>query len=141
METMWFWFLAFMITMYVVLDGFDLGVGALHLLLGRTEDDREQVTDAIGPIWNGNEVWLIAGGGVLFMIFPKVYAAAFSGLYFGLILALWLLVGRGLGDQRAGRWRRRRGLRRHDRRRRGRLPPRAHALSTVEGRGQGGPVG
>jgi cytochrome d ubiquinol oxidase subunit II len=94
---MWFWFLAFMITMYVVLDGFDLGVGALHLLLGRTEDDREQATSAIGPVWNGNEVWLIAAGGVLFMIFPKVYAAAFSGLYFGLILALWLLVGRGLG--------------------------------------------
>ena len=94
---MWFSFLAFMITMYVVLDGFDLGVGALHLLLGRTEDDREQATAAIGPVWNGNEVWLIAAGGLLFMIFPKVYAAAFSGLYFGLILALWLLVGRGLG--------------------------------------------
>ena len=97
METMWFSFLAFMITMYVVLDGFDLGVGALHLLLARTPAEREQATDAIGPIWNGNEVWLIAGGGVLFMIFPKVYAAAFSGLYLGLILALWLLVGRGLG--------------------------------------------
>ena len=97
METMWFGFLAFMITMYVVLDGFDLGVGALHLLLARTEEEREQATAAIGPVWNGNEVWLIAAGGVLFMIFPKVYAAAFSGLYFGLILALWLLVGRGLG--------------------------------------------
>jgi cytochrome d ubiquinol oxidase subunit II len=94
---MWFCFLAFMITMYVVLDGFDLGVGALHLLLGRTEEQREQATEAIGPVWNGNEVWLIAAGGVLFMIFPKIYAAAFSGLYFGLILVLWLLVGRGLG--------------------------------------------
>src|SRR3978361_1987005 len=72
-----------MITMYVVLDGFDLGVGALHLRLARTESERE-------------EVWLIAAGGALFMIFPKVYAAAFSGLYFGLILVLWLLVGRGL---------------------------------------------
>ncbi|MEA2455383.1 MAG: cytochrome bd ubiquinol oxidase subunit, partial [Thermoleophilaceae bacterium] len=94
---MWFCFLAFMITMYVVLDGFDLGVGALHLLLGRTEEQREQATEAIGPVWNGNEVWLIAAGGVLFMIFPKIYAAAFSGLYFGLILVLGLLVGRGLG--------------------------------------------
>ena len=64
---MWFCFLAFMITMYVVLDGFDLGVGALHLLLGRNEDDREQATAAIGPVWNGNEVWLIAAGGMLFM--------------------------------------------------------------------------
>jgi cytochrome bd ubiquinol oxidase subunit II len=97
MEVMWFSFLAFMITMYVVLDGFDLGVGALHLFLGRSEHERDEATAAIGPIWNGNEVWLIAAGGLLFMIFPKVYAAAFSGLYFGLILALWLLVGRGLG--------------------------------------------
>jgi cytochrome bd ubiquinol oxidase subunit II len=96
-ETMWFSFLAFMITMYVILDGFNLGVGALHLVLARTEPEREEATGAIGPVWNGNEVWLIAAGGVLFMIFPKVYAAAFSGLYFGLILALWLLVGRGLG--------------------------------------------
>jgi cytochrome d ubiquinol oxidase subunit II len=94
--TIWFWFLAFMITMYVVLDGFDLGVGALHLRLARTEEEREEATSAIGPVWNGNEVWLIAAGGALFMIFPKVYAAAFSGLYFGLILVLWLLVGRGL---------------------------------------------
>jgi cytochrome bd ubiquinol oxidase subunit II len=94
---MWFSFLAFMITMYVVLDGFDLGVGAVHLFLGRSERERDEATAAIGPVWNGNEVWLIAAGGVLFMIFPKVYASAFSGLYFGLILALWLLVGRGLG--------------------------------------------
>jgi cytochrome bd ubiquinol oxidase subunit II len=97
METIWFSFLAFMIAMYVVLDGFDLGVGALHLLVGRTDEERSQSVETIGPIWNGNEVWLIAAGGVLFMIFPKIYAAAFSGLYFGLILVLWLLVGRGLG--------------------------------------------
>jgi cytochrome d ubiquinol oxidase subunit II len=96
-ETLWFSFLAFMIAMYIVLDGFDLGVGALHLLVGRDDDERSQSVAAIGPVWNGNEVWLIAAGGVLFMIFPKVYAAAFSGLYFGLILVLWLLVGRGLG--------------------------------------------
>jgi cytochrome d ubiquinol oxidase subunit II len=94
--SIWFWFLAFMITMYVVLDGFDLGVGALHLRLARTEAEREQATAAIGPVWNGNEVWLIAAGGMLLMIFPKAYAAAFSGLYLGLILVLWLLVGRGL---------------------------------------------
>ena len=96
MATAWFCFLAAMIAVYVVLDGFDLGVGALHLWLARTEEEREQATEAIGPVWNGNEVWLIAGGGVLFMAFPVAYAAAFSGLYFGLILVLWLLVGRGL---------------------------------------------
>jgi cytochrome d ubiquinol oxidase subunit II len=96
MATAWFCFLAGMVTVYVVLDGFDLGVGALHLFLARNEEEREEVTAAIGPVWNGNEVWLIAGGGVLFMAFPKAYSGAFSGLYFGLILVLWLLVGRGL---------------------------------------------
>src|SRR6059058_4176635 len=96
MQTAWFCFLAVMVTVYVVLDGFDLGVGALHLLLGRTDAERDEATEAIGPVWNGNEVWLIASGGVLFMAFPAAYAAAFSGLYFGLILVLWLLVGRGL---------------------------------------------
>jgi cytochrome bd ubiquinol oxidase subunit II len=96
MSTAWFCFLAVMVAMYVVLDGFDLGVGALHLLVARNEEDREQATAAIGPVWNGNEVWLIAGGGVLFLAFPAAYAAAFSGLYFGLIIVLWLLVGRGL---------------------------------------------
>jgi cytochrome bd ubiquinol oxidase subunit II len=96
MHTTWFCILAVMIAIYVVLDGFDLGVGALHLLLARTEEEREQATAAIGPVWNGNEVWLLASGGVLFMAFPKAYSAAFSGLYFGLIIVLWLLVGRGL---------------------------------------------
>jgi cytochrome bd ubiquinol oxidase subunit II len=96
MPTAWFCFLAVMVTIYVVLDGFDLGVGALHLIAARNEEEREQTTGAIGPVWNGNEVWLLASGGVLFMTFPKAYASAFSGLYFGLIIVLWLLVGRGL---------------------------------------------
>jgi cytochrome bd ubiquinol oxidase subunit II len=96
MQTAWFCFLAVMVTIYVVLDGFDLGVGAMHLILARDEEEREQATAAIGPVWNGNEVWLIASGGVLFLAFPAAYAAAFSGLYFGLIIVLWLLVGRGL---------------------------------------------
>jgi cytochrome bd ubiquinol oxidase subunit II len=96
MATAWFWFLAVMVTIYVVLDGFDLGVGTLHLLVARDEGQREESTAAIGPVWNGNEVWLLAAGGVLFMAFPRAYAGAFSGLYFGLILVLWLLVGRGL---------------------------------------------
>jgi cytochrome d ubiquinol oxidase subunit II len=97
MITAWFVFLSLMIAMYVVLDGFDLGAGALHRRIARTEDERSQVVEAVGPVWSGNEVWLIASGGVLFLAFPAAYAAAFSGLYFGLILVLWLLVGRGLG--------------------------------------------
>jgi cytochrome d ubiquinol oxidase subunit II len=97
MATVWFIFLALMITIYVVLDGFDLGVGALHRILARNDREREEATSTIGPVWDGNEVWLIAAGGVLFLAFPKAYAAAFSGLYLGLILVLWLLVGRGLG--------------------------------------------
>ena len=96
MSTAWFCFLAVMVAMYVVLDGFDLGVGALHLGLAKTDEEREQSTAAIDPVWNGNEVWLIASGGILFLAFPAAYAAAFSGLYFGLIIVLWLLVGRGL---------------------------------------------
>jgi cytochrome bd ubiquinol oxidase subunit II len=96
METFWFIALALMVTAYVVLDGFDLGAGALHLIAARGEEEREEVTSAIGPVWNGNEVWLIAGSAVLFLAFPKAYAGAFSGLYFGLILVLWLLIGRGL---------------------------------------------
>jgi cytochrome d ubiquinol oxidase subunit II len=97
MATAWFIFLAIMITVYVVLDGFDLGVGALHRILARSDAERDEAAETIGPIWDGNEVWLIAGGGVLFLAFPRAYAAAFSGLYLGLILVLWLLVGRGLG--------------------------------------------
>jgi cytochrome bd ubiquinol oxidase subunit II len=96
METVWFVALAGMITVYAVLDGFDLGAGALHLWVARPGEDREEVTGAIGPVWNGNEVWLIASGGVLFLAFPKAYAGAFSGLYLGLVLVLWLLLGRGL---------------------------------------------
>jgi cytochrome bd ubiquinol oxidase subunit II len=97
MATAWFIFLALMIAVYVVLDGFDLGVGALHRILARTDEERDEATETIGPVWDGNEVWLIAGGGVLFLAFPRAYAAAFSGLYFGLVIVLWLLVGRGLG--------------------------------------------
>jgi cytochrome bd ubiquinol oxidase subunit II len=96
-DTAWFVFLAAMLAVYVVLDGFDLGVGALHRVLARSDEEREQAVRAIGPVWDGNEVWLIAGGGVLFLAFPAAYAAAFSGFYLGLIPVLWLLAGRGLG--------------------------------------------
>jgi cytochrome d ubiquinol oxidase subunit II len=97
MQTTWFLILAAMVGIYVMLDGFDLGAGAILPFVARNEAERQAVREAIGPVWNGNEVWLIASGGVLFLAFPTAYASAFSGLYFGLILVLWLLIGRGLG--------------------------------------------
>jgi cytochrome d ubiquinol oxidase subunit II len=92
----WFLVLAGMLTTYAVLDGFDLGVGVLHLFAARDEEEREAAISAIGPVWNGNEVWLIAAGGSLVVAFPDVYASAFSGFYLALMLVLWLLVARGL---------------------------------------------
>jgi len=96
MESVWYFILAAMLATYVVLDGFDLGVGILHLVVGRTDPERREALSAIGPVWDGNEVWLIASGGVLFFAFPMAYAAAFSGFYLPLIIVLWLLIGRGL---------------------------------------------
>lgn len=96
MQTLWFCVLAFMAGGYAVLDGFDLGVGILHLWLGRNDDERRTALLAIGPVWDGNEVWLIATGGLLVLSFPRVYAAGFSGFYLALMMVLWLLMGRGL---------------------------------------------
>lgn len=96
-NTTWFVVLAFMLVGYAVLDGFDLGVGALHLLLGRNTRERSTLIDTIGPVWNGNEVWLLAAAGAMVVAFPTVYAASFSGFYLALMLVLWLLVLRGLG--------------------------------------------
>ncbi|MBM4159984.1 MAG: cytochrome d ubiquinol oxidase subunit II [Ignavibacteria bacterium] len=97
METLWFILVAFMLTMYVILDGFDLGAGIIHLLVGRTENERRLTLNAIGPVWDGNEVWILAAGGTLYFAFPQVYASSFSGFYLPLIIILWLLMLRGLG--------------------------------------------
>jgi len=96
MATAWFCLLAFMLTVYVVLDGFDFGAGILHMFVARDNDQRRTVLAAIGPLWDGNEVWLIASGGLLVFAFPHVYAVAFSGIYLPLMMVLWLLVLRGL---------------------------------------------
>ncbi len=96
METFWFIAVALMITMYVLLDGFDLGAGAIHLIAARDERERRMILRAIGPVWDGNEVWLIAAGGSLFFAFPLLYASGFSGFYLPLIIVLWLLMIRGL---------------------------------------------
>jgi cytochrome d ubiquinol oxidase subunit II len=93
----WFWLVAVMITAYVVLDGFDLGAGVLHLIIARSDQERRMVIRTIGPVWDGNEVWLIAGGGTLYFAFPLLYASGFSGFYLPLMIVLWLLILRGLG--------------------------------------------
>lgn len=96
METLWFWLLAVMIAGYVVLDGFDIGAGIVHLLLARTDTERRTILASIGPVWDGNEVWLLAGGGTLYFAFPALYASSFSGFYLPLMIVLWLLIVRGI---------------------------------------------
>jgi cytochrome d ubiquinol oxidase subunit II len=95
-ETLWFILVGFMLTAYVVLDGFDLGIGAIHLFVAKNDVERRLVLQAIGPIWDGNEVWLVAAGGTLFFTFPRLYAASMSGFYLPLMIVLWLLMLRGL---------------------------------------------
>jgi cytochrome bd ubiquinol oxidase subunit II len=94
--TVWFCLVAIMIAGYVVLDGFDLGAGIVHLFVAHSDRERRQVLQSIGPVWDGNEVWLLAGGGTLYFAFPALYAAAFSGFYLALMMVLWLLILRGI---------------------------------------------
>ena len=96
METLWFWIVGGMLTLYVVLDGMDLGAGIVHLLLAWDESDKRKVIASIGPIWSANEVWLLAAGGSLYCAFPSVYASAFSGFYLPLMMVLWLMILRGI---------------------------------------------
>jgi cytochrome bd ubiquinol oxidase subunit II len=97
MATVWFILVALMLTGYAVLDGFDLGAGMLHLAAARTEEERRSLLRSIGPVWDGNEVWLLAAGGTLFYAFPLLYASSFSGFYLPLNIVLWLLVFRAIG--------------------------------------------
>lgn len=97
MLTTWFLLVAGMIAAYVVLDGFDLGVGALYLFITSTDRERKLLLRTIGPVWDGNEVWLLAAGGTLYFAFPLLYASAFSGFYLPLMIVLWLLIFRGIG--------------------------------------------
>ncbi len=93
----WYLLVAIMITGYVVFDGFDLGAGILHLFIARTDEERRTMIRTIGPVWDGNEVWLLAGGGTLYFAFPLLYASGFSGFYLPLMIVLWLLIFRGIG--------------------------------------------
>lgn len=97
MATIWFVIIAGMLITYVLLDGFDIGAGVVHLLIARTEGERRMVLGAIGPVWDGNEVWLVAVAAMLYLVFPLLFASAFSGFYLPLIMVLWLLMLRGIG--------------------------------------------
>jgi len=96
MGSVWFCLVAFMLAGYIVLDGFDVGAGILHLWIARSDAERRLVIRSIGPVWGGNEVWLIAAGGTLYFAFPALYAASFSGFYLPLMMVLWLLILRGI---------------------------------------------
>jgi cytochrome bd ubiquinol oxidase subunit II len=96
MEMLWFWLVSVMVAIYAVTDGFDFGAGILHHMVARDERERRQVISAIGPLWDGNEVWLLAGGGSLFLAFPKVLAAGFSGFYLAMFMVVWALILRGI---------------------------------------------
>jgi cytochrome d ubiquinol oxidase subunit II len=97
MPTIWYVILAGLLIGYAILDGFDLGAGILHLVVARTDRERRMVLQAIGPVWNGNEVWLVVWGGLLVLSFPRAYAVGFSGFYLALVIVLWLLMTRGIG--------------------------------------------
>ena len=95
LNTVWFILIGVLFTGYAMLDGFDLGVGALHLFT-RTDEERRTMLNAIGPVWDGNEVWLVTGGGALFAAFPHVYATVFSGFYLAFVLLLVALIFRAV---------------------------------------------
>ena len=96
MNAVWFCLVALMLAAYVLLDGFDLGVGILHLGVARTDAERRALVSTIGPVWDANEVWLLAAGGTLYFAFPALYASGFSGFYLPLMMVLWLLMLRGI---------------------------------------------
>jgi cytochrome d ubiquinol oxidase subunit II len=110
LNTIWFIIFIAVITGYLILDGFDLGVGILHLFAAKDDKERRLNLNSIGPIWDGNEVWLVLGGGVLFAAFPIVYASLFSGFYPAMVLVLLFLILRPVAiefrsKQESERWR------------------------------------
>ena len=96
MATFWYAVVAALLVAYAVLDGFDLGVGALFLVVARSNDERRVVLNAIGPVWDANEVWLLGVAVATFLAFPRAFAVGFSGFYLPLVIVLWLLMGRGI---------------------------------------------
>jgi cytochrome d ubiquinol oxidase subunit II len=95
-QTLWFFLILILFVGYSLLDGFDLGIGALLPFLGKTKEEKDILINSIGPVWDGNEVWLITGGGALFAAFPHAYATAFSGFYLAMMLVLFALIFRAV---------------------------------------------
>ncbi len=96
LHTVWFALVGVLFAGYVILDGFDLGVGMLHLWAVNRDEDRRVFLNSIGPVWDGNEVWLVTGGGALFAAFPIVYASVFSGFYVAFMALLCALIFRAV---------------------------------------------
>ena len=102
MIEIWYAILSFMLVMFVVLEGFDIGAGLLQYVVGKTEAERRLVIAAIGPLWSWHEVWLVSFGGVLFVAFPTILAVSFAGFYLALFLLLWAIVLRGISIEVSG---------------------------------------
>ncbi|MGV6846120.1 MAG: cytochrome d ubiquinol oxidase subunit II [Lutibacter sp.] len=96
MEIYWYIIIAVVLGIFFVLDGYDFGVGIIHLFFAKSENDKVVISKSAGLFWDSNEVWLVAGGGMLFMAFPTLYASAFSGFYLPLIIVLWLIIFRAI---------------------------------------------
>jgi len=97
MELFWYILISVVLAIFFILDGYDFGVGIIHLFIPKSEKDKELVAKSAGLFWDSNEVWLVAGGGMLFMAFPSYYASVFSGFYLPLVLVLWLIILRAIG--------------------------------------------
>jgi len=111
LQVIWFVLWGVLWAVYFMLDGFDFGAGMLYNFLGRNDVEKKQIVTSIGPVWNGNEVWLITAGGATFAAFPGTYASMFSYLYVPLLLILWSLIIRGVslefrGKHESGKWQR-----------------------------------
>jgi cytochrome d ubiquinol oxidase subunit II len=97
MELFWYLIIAVVLAIFFILDGYNFGTGIIHLFFAKTEKDKAVIAKSAGLFWDFNEVWLVAGGGLLFMAFPTFYASVFSGFYLPLIIVLWLIIFRALG--------------------------------------------
>ena len=96
LQSTWFFLWGLLWAVFFMTDGFDFGIGTIYPFAGKTDRDRRVMLNAMGPLWDGNEVWLITAGGVTFAAFPQVYATMFSSLYTPLMLILFALIFRGV---------------------------------------------